>query len=160
MSQQVKGYNDQKNANAGAGNNTGGGYGNIALNRAVKSKKTDQMNASLESFLKTPEPKSEPTPFTASLESDAQRATFDDFMSKEQAVQAVSIVEEKPRSLQREEPSVSQSFKQEDGRYSEIIHSQNDRIQYLEGKIEELVGMLETGICVSHSWIKLKSYQM
>lgn len=142
VAQQIKGYNDQKNV-------TAGGYGNMALNRTVKSTQTNELNKSLDNFLKAPEPVQKVERAHVEIpQPQFDEQAFDSFMeTEEEILAAVEPVQEAPV----QKPVEVKNVKQESSKYTEIINSQNDRIQYLEGKINELMGILETQQQVSSS---------
>jgi flagellar biosynthesis protein FlhF len=155
VAQQIKGYNEQTNQPKAAS-----GYGNMGLNRAVKSVKNDSnVSSSLDNFL-TPEPKVEVAPAAPS-------PSFDSFMStaeKEVTSQAVSdpafireefkvetpvasspVVEApaaRPTPMIETTPQneVSTQLMQ---KYEEIIQGQNEKIENLEARVLELVGIIE-----------------
>lgn len=143
LATQIKGYNEQVNQprpNAG-------GYGNIGLNRAVKSVKTDEnVSSSLDNFLTPPQPQvaevsAAPSPSFDSFMATAEREEVEQTPVRNiQEVKVEAPVRPTPVIERTPENEVSTQIMQ---KYEEIIQGQNHKIEQLEARVLELVGIIE-----------------
>lgn len=144
LAKQIQGYNQQANTKAG-------GYGSMGLNRTVKSVKNGDQNldSSLDNFLKPPEPlKVVPQQnmqsfdhFMADAGEDEIEIEKEDFYQPEPPVERVVNVREIRES--RDERVVVPPVAAQTINYESIIQDQNKKIENLELRIQELMGIIE-----------------
>lgn len=153
VAKQIHGYNQQTNQASKSG------YGSMGLNRPVKSTQNNNetLNSSLESFLKEPEP--------TSVQPIVPQKSFDHFMADAEVEKSIEYSRPAAEPKARIEPVETQSVAPAPepvierppvqvaappaeqqisfDKYESVIAEQNHKIENLEARIQELVGVIE-----------------
>ena len=143
LADQIKGYNNQVSYAKGKA----AGYGNIGLNRTVKSVKSNEdVSSSLDNFLTPISPKIEevsikPSPSFDSFMATEEKNTFDEIsMNVSREVQSEASVTQADVDEKILKKETTHQF---DKKNQELIQAQNKKIDYLEAQVKELLGMIE-----------------